>query len=152
MYAKRTEVSVSKSKEEIERVLARYGADAFSYSYDQMKAVVQFRMEGRILKYLLEMPPKNEFEFTPSKKWLRDEETASKEWEKACRQRWRALKLVIQAKLEAVACGISTFDEEFLSFIVLPSGDTVGGWMQPQIEAAYATGGMPPMLPVAPVK
>lgn len=69
-------------------------------------------------------------------------------WEQACRSRWRALYLIIKAKLEAVDSGISTIEREFLYDIVLPDGKTVGEYMAPQIEAAYTTGEMPPMLPM----
>ena len=67
----------------------------------------------------------------------------------ACRQRWRALLLVIKAKLEAVTAGISTIETEFLANIVLPDNTTAGEWMIPQIDQAYRTGQMPPMLPAA---
>ena len=77
----------------------------------------------------------------------RYQETVYKEWEKACRQRWRALLLVVKAKLEAVDVGITSFDEEFLAFTVLPDGSTAGDWMLPQIESAYDVGEMPKMLP-----
>ena len=43
-------------------------------------------------------------------------------WEQVCRQRWRALLLIIRAKLEAVASGITTLENEFLANIVLPDG------------------------------
>lgn len=66
---------------------------------------------------------------------------------KPARQRWRALALAIKAKLEAVETGIATFEEEFLNYIVLPDGVTVGEFIRPQIETAYATGTMPKMLP-----
>jgi len=60
---------------------------------------------------------------------------------------WRALALVVKAKLEAVEVGISTFDEEFLSNIVLPDNTTVGAHMIPQVERSYLDGSMPLMLP-----
>jgi hypothetical protein len=63
------------------------------------------------------------------------------------RQRWRALALVIKAKLEAVEAGISSVEDEFLSFIMLPNGSTVGEWVQPQIERVYESGSMPALLP-----
>lgn len=63
------------------------------------------------------------------------------------RQRWRALALVIKAKLEAVEAGITEFEEEFLAHIVLPNGGTVGQFMLPQVATAYETGQMPPLLP-----
>lgn len=34
------------------------------------------------------------------------------------------------------------------SFLNLPDGKTIGEYMAPQIETAYQTGTMPPMLPM----
>ena len=42
--------------------------------------------------------------------------------------------------------GITTLESEFLANLVLPDGGTVGDWLAPQIDEAYATGRMPPML------
>ncbi len=70
-------------------------------------------------------------------------------YDQACRQRWRALLLVIRAKLEAVTVGISTIETEFLANIVLPDNTTAGEWMLPQIDRAYRTDEMPPLLPAA---
>ena len=67
--------------------------------------------------------------------------------EQACRQRWRALALIVKAKLEAVEAGISSFELEFLPYPMLPNGGTVGAWALPRIALACATGQMPPMLP-----
>lgn len=77
-------------------------------------------------------------------------EAAKKEWEQAVRQRWRALALVIKAKLEAIASEISTFDDEFLANIVLPDGSVTGDWMRPQVAEVYRTGTMPALLPMLP--
>lgn len=44
---------------------------------------------------------------------------------------------MIKAKLEAVDAGILSFEESFMSNIVLPSGKTVAEEIGPQIEAAY---------------
>src|SRR5262245_44396717 len=73
-------------------------------------------------------------------------DAAFKEWEQACRQRWRALALAIKAKLEAVESGIATFEEEFLAYVVMPDGQTVGQHVLPNVERAYSTGQMPPLL------
>jgi len=72
---------------------------------------------------------------------------ATKRWEQACRQRWRALALVIKAKLEAVGSGISVFEEEFLANIVMPDGSTFGAYALPQIEHIYETRELPALLP-----
>lgn len=66
----------------------------------------------------------------------------------ATRQRWRALALWIKAVLEAAEAGITTLEEALQPFTMLPDGCTVGEWMALQIEAAYETGRMPPMLPL----
>lgn len=148
-YASNTTVSAEKSRAEIERILQRYGADQFMYGWDSDRAVIVFRMANRHIKFILPMPDKSarEFTHTQSKGTKRSEEQAYKTWEQACRQKWRALKLVIQAKLEAVEAGISIFDDEFMANIVLPNGSTVSQLMLPQIETAYEQGEMPKMLP-----
>ncbi|MDD3798409.1 MAG: hypothetical protein PHE36_04435 [Novosphingobium sp.] len=74
-------------------------------------------------------------------------DAALREWEQACRQRWRALALVIKAKLEAIDSGISEFDDEFMAHIVLPNGRTVSEEVRPKITSAYAGEGMPNLLP-----
>ena len=39
--------------------------------------------------------------------------------------------------------------DRVLANIVLPDNTTAGEWMLPQIDRAYRTGEMPPMLPAA---
>lgn len=51
------------------------------------------------------------------------------------RQRWRALLLVVKAKLEAIEAGISTLEHEFLANVVLPGGSTIGAELVPLMDA-----------------
>lgn len=148
-YAKDTTVSTERSRAEIERTLQRYGADQFAYGWDANRAMIQFRAERRLIRFVLAMPDPQDpaYTYTPTGKHLRDPGTAHREWEKACRSRWRALALVIKAKLEAIEAGISEFEHEFLANIVLPDQTTVGEWMAPQIEQAYQLNQMPSALP-----
>jgi exopolysaccharide biosynthesis predicted pyruvyltransferase EpsI len=53
----------------------------------------------------------------------------------------------IKAKLEAVEDESASFDEEFLAYLVLPNGQTVGDTALPGIENAYLTHEMPKLLP-----
>ena len=147
-YAENTEVPAGKSRDEIERTLQRYGAEQFAYGWEAGRAMIQFRAERRLIRFVIVMPDQNDpaYHFTPTKR-RRDREVALREWEKACRQRWRALALVVKAKLEAVESGIAEFEAEFMANIVLPDGTTVGEWMAPQIEQAYQTSLMPSALP-----
>lgn len=147
-YAATTTVSTEKSRAEIERTLQRYGAEQFMYGWDQDRALIVFHMKSRQIRFVLPMPDKNDRKFirTPTGK-QRTEQAAYKEWEQACRARWRSLALVIKAKLEAVEAGITIFEDEFMANIVLPNGGTVSQFMLPQIDAAYKTGVMPALLP-----
>ncbi|SDL79010.1 hypothetical protein SAMN05661010_02562 [Modicisalibacter muralis] len=147
-YAENTSVSSERSRAEIEQTLARYGADGFMYGWDGGTAVLAFQMHGRRIRFDLTMPDRNSDEYTLTETGReRAPAQAAKAWEQACRQRWRALALVIKAKLEAVESGITMFEEEFLAHIVLPGGNTVGNWMLPQVERSYQSGQMPPLLP-----
>lgn len=148
-YAANTEVPADRSRAEIERTLQRYGADQFMYGWSEDAAVVQFRMNERVVKFLLPMPDRDdpEFRMTPAGKRERTPEQQQKEWERATRSRWRALALVVKAKLEAVESGITEFDDEFLAHIILPDGSTAGQWLRPQLDEAYRSGRMPSALP-----
>lgn len=88
-YAKDTSVTSEKSRAEIERTLARYGAESFMYGWDQSKAMIAFDMNGRRLKFVLPMPDRDEFKYTPSKRQRRGPAAAEKAYEQAVRQRWR---------------------------------------------------------------
>ena len=146
-YAANTNVSSELSRIEIEKTLIRYGAENFCYAMAQGKAVIAFTMYGRQIKFILPLPTKDEFQLTPTGR-QRAENSQYEAWEQACRQRWRALNLVIKAKLEAVESGISMFEDEFMSNIILPDGGTVGDFMKPQIEQAYTQGIMPALIPM----
>lgn len=146
-YAESTAVSSDKSRLEIEATLRRYGADAFAYAWDGPAAMIKFRAHGRYIRFMLPLPDANDPEFTHHSRGRREPAAAQKAWEQATRQRWRALALVIKAKLEAVAAGISVFEDEFLAHVMLPNGETVGEWVRPQVAIAYEKGDMPKMLP-----
>lgn len=122
-YAARTQVSEEKSRSEIERILSRYGATRFMYGWNQDSAIIAFEAKGRNIRFQLPMPDKKRFTVSA--------------YEQNRRQRWRALTLAIKAKLETVESGISTFENEFMAFIVLPNGMNVSEWLSPQIQEAY---------------
>lgn len=145
-YAAQTTVTSESSRAEIERTLKRYGADQFMYGWDDEQALVRFRMKERYVEFQLPMPDRESPDFTRHSRGRRTPEQAEKLWQQATRQRWRALALVVKAKLEAVASEITTFEDEFMAHILLPNGKTVGAWMRPQIETAYEANKMPTML------
>jgi hypothetical protein len=107
--------------------MKKRGADQFLSGDDGKRAILAFRLKGRQLRFTLPL--------------------ATARNEQQIRSRWRALLLVIKAKLEAIDIGILTIEDAFLAETVLPDRSTVAEHMAPQIEAAYATGKMPPLLP-----
>lgn len=145
VYASETTVSAEKSRAEIEMILRRYGADRFMSGYDGRQAMVAFEAEGRRVKFVLPLPQVEEFALS-EKGRRRNREQMEAAYEQEIRRRWRALALAIKAKLEVVATGISSFEDEFMAHIMLPDGSTVGAWMRPQLENVYLTGKMPPLL------
>lgn len=148
-YAAKTEVSSDRTRLEIEHTLRRYGAEAYVYGWEENQATIQFKMSGKYIRMMLTLPDKAKFLLTPAKKYKRSEEDVVRAWEQASRQKWRALALVVKAKLEAVEAGITTFESEFLAHIVLPNRQTVGEWILPQVDQVYLNGGrdMPRLLP-----
>ena len=105
-------------------------------------------MSGRRVQIMLLMPSIDDYARTPrnSRRTAAAQRSA---WEQACRQRWRALLMIIRAKLEAVESVITTLESEFMANILLPDGGTIGEWLAPQIDEAYGTESMPPMLGAA---
>jgi hypothetical protein len=144
-YAANTDVSTDKTVSEIQRTLTRYGADAFCYGWESNRGLVTFRIKGKHIRIIVPLPNKNDnaFYLTPKRSQMRTRDQAVRAWEQACRQRWRAMALVIKAKLEAVDTGITTLETEFLAHILLPNGRTVGEMAIPEITKCYADGIMP---------
>lgn len=151
-YAANTEVSSERSKAEIERTLARYGANQFMYGWQTLGAVIGFRIGGRMFRIDIPMPDRNSraFQVTDTGRARKSQETINAAYEQAIKQRWRAAALYIKATLEAVESGITTLESAFLANTLLPSGETFGSWAAPQIEQVYLTGSMPALLPGLP--
>lgn len=148
-YAEDTSVSMDRSIGEIRTTLRRYGATSFMHMEREGEAVVMFEMQDRRILFRLPMPDRSnrEFTHTSGRGQARTASAAEQAWEQSCRARWRSLALVVKAKLEAVAAGITEFETEFMGNIVMPDGQTIGDHVRPKIAAAYQANEMPPLLP-----
>lgn len=132
-YASATKLSMSQTREDIEQLLYKHGADKFAYGNDLERgySMISFSIRiGKASRQVRMILP------------VRDEEN-----EQVKKSKWRCLYLAVKAKLVAVDEGISTFENEFMANIVLPSGQTMQEWASPQIEQAYKTNRMPELLP-----
>lgn len=146
-YAKDTRVSTEQTMTEMKRLLAKHGATAFIQGENLVDghAYVEFMLSGRQIRIVMTMPSREEYRYTPNNR-VRTGGGIESMWEQGCRQRYRQWLGIIKFKLEAVEIGITTLDREFLPDMVLPGGNRVEEWLAPQIEEAYQTGKMPPML------
>lgn len=122
-YAAKTTVPVAKTRQEIEDLLRRAKASRIVHIDEQLEAIVMFSLADRLIKIEVPIPGGAD--------------------EQRRRSLWRALLLVIKAKLEAVESEVSTVEQEWLAHVVLPDGRTVGQWIEPQIQIAYERGAMP---------
>lgn len=147
-YAQTTDVSIAKSKAEIETMLLRAGATKFMSGFDENQAAIMFWLRGKAFKFVLPIPDRNAKEFHVTGRWKTQAtpDQAFNNWEQACRSQWRALALAIKAKLVSVEQKIATFEQEFLSWIVTDDGRTVGERVIPQIEESAASGRSPRFL------
>lgn len=167
-YAEGTSVPMERSRAEAEKTLIRYGASGFHYGWQRRTepwphplgcgcggtneiagkpctrahygvpktlerevVLVEFLMGNRRVRLDVPMPHQAET-------------GSAAKAEAATRQRWRALVLVLKAKLEAVASGISTLEAEFLANIVTGDGQTVGQIILPRMSEAVAAGRLLP--------
>ena len=117
-FAARTRVPVEKTKAEIERLVKRYGAKGFASGWQGDAARIEFVAHNRHIRFTVMVP----------------------QAEQAARQKWRALLLLVKAKLEAVDAKIATFEEAFVGDIVMPDGKTVWEAAREPIKLAYDTG------------
>lgn len=115
------------------------------YANGNGQAAIMFEASHRRIKMTLPLPDPKAFEKSPKgRKWTKDQ--GLKAWEQAGRQRWRALALVVKAKLEAVESGVATFEQEFLAYTVLPGGKTVADTVLLEVAEAYETGKVKSLL------
>lgn len=124
-FAEDTKVPITQSLTEIERTVARYGGEQFIYAVADDRIIVGFSREGRQVRF----------------------QVAQSQDAQDNRRLARALLLVLKAKLEAVASGVSIFEDEFLANIVMPDGQLVSQHVRPRLAVAYETRDTPPLLP-----
>ena len=151
-YAEKTTVSDERTRGEIEMLVRRHGATEFMTGWSKSgRAIVGFRCSDRLVRFEMPRPREDDERFSfgarrvGGRRVSASERTEQKIQEEM-RRRWRALLLVIKAKLEAVETEITTFEQEFLAHIVLPGGQTVGEQVTKHIAESYESGKARPLL------
>lgn len=126
-YAARTTVSPENTQASIKKAIMGYGADEFGIAESRTQAMVTFKIEHLHVRVTIDLPEREGYR----------SESAT---EQAVRQRWRALLLVIKAKLEAVDAGVSTLESEFLPFVVMADNRTLGEHIIPRLAEIVRPG------------
>jgi hypothetical protein len=136
-FAEGTVVPVAKSRGEIEALVERAGATKFMSFFEAERAVIGFAMNGRFVRFDIALPDRTEKRFVlrPRSSWQADTiDNQKKRYDAELRRIWRSLLLVIKAKLESVESEITTFEQEFMPFIVTRDGRTIGQILLPQLD------------------
>jgi hypothetical protein len=140
-YAADTKVPAQRSRQEIETVLGKFGATAFGFMATPESNQIAFRFEDRAIRFTLPLPARDDHAFTHTPTGIRRSAAQQQvTYEQAIRQTWRALLLIVKAKLEAIRAGVATFDEEFYAYTVLPTGNTIYEETSTQVEEMIASG------------
>ncbi len=115
-FAARTKIPVDKTRLDIERLVKRYGAKGFVAGWHGPTARIEFLCVDRQIRLTVVIPDN----------------------EQAARQKWRALLLLVKAKLESVDARIATFEEAFFANIVMPdTGKTVWEMAREPVKLGY---------------
>jgi hypothetical protein len=125
-FAAYTKVPVEKTRMEIEKLVVGRGARSFATFLESSRGMIAFQLAERNIRFVVPIPPK-----------MKDQEI---------RSRWRALFLVIKAKLEGIDAGIETIEEAFLAHVVTPTGRTVMEEIREPLKLQYS-GQQVPLLP-----
>lgn len=148
-YAKGTSVSVEKSKAELDKLLAKAGASQRMMGSDDEAgaAFAFFSLSGRQVRIRIPLPKLTDRAVTnDGRGHRRNAEGIRVAHEQASRERWRQLLLLVKAKLEAIALGLSTVEREFLADIYLVDGRTVHQALVEDLDRMYRDGAMPKLL------
>lgn len=147
-YAHQTKVTRAATMAELEALLGKYGCVSFTSGTDQGDAIIAFELAGLRVLMRIALPGVNDRRFTHTDTGRnRHTDTVHAEHQAAIRATWRALLLFVKAKLVAVDQGLTTIEQEFLPYVLLPDGSTFSHHVLPEIRKAYATGVIPALIP-----
>ena len=143
-YAEGTSVPADRSQTEIRTLMMRAGATHYAFGEEPERAMVQFALHGRHYRFEVRRPTAEQIASRFAQRPVGNDwrPRIEAEW----RRRWRARVLWAKAMLELNDLEPGSFEQAMLAHLVLPDGQTLGGWATPQIAAVYERGGMPPLL------
>ena len=140
LYAKRTTVTAQKTAGDILTLLRGRGVTKTAMYEDERSAQIAFEMDGAAFRIALPLPDPNQKDFHYHSRGVRTQTESLRLYDAELNRRWRALFMVIKAKIVAVEEGISTMQAEFVGNVVLGDGRTVSETYAPQLGQLSALG------------
>lgn len=118
-YAEGTTVSVDRSRAELRRILVNHGVLRLAWASEPAGDIIQFEYGGQLFRLRVAYPTAGDLATTRRPRNLRAALEA--EW----RRRWRAIVLLIKAKLEFADGETTSLFRELLPYAVLTDGRTL---------------------------
>lgn len=157
-YAKRTAVSVSKSRGEIDALLRKWGANQLQWSDDHDEGLVMLRFlwkhreQSFVARFVIRVPPDQD---------LREEAKhattgvfSQTKYDKLAKRRGmvehRELALLLKAIFVAVDAGIISAEQVFLPFIEGSDGQTLSETIIPRLAEFHKHGSVKCLLETNP--
>lgn len=130
-FAEGTKVSVESSRGEITGILAKHGCMRMAWGTEPEGDTLQFELGQRHFRFRITRPTSDEvrrrdsgeYSYPHNVDW---QAKAEQEW----RRRWRAHVLLIKAKLEFIEGGDTSIEQEFMPYLVLSDGATLGEFVE----------------------
>lgn len=135
-YAEGTTVSVDTSRGELSGLLTAHGCQRMAWATEPDADTLQFFLGGNGYRFRIARPTEAEViaRWDDEHPYAAAGQRAKIDWRKNVdaewRRRWRALVLLLKAKLEFVEAGDTTLEQEFMSALLVEGGArTLGEWM-----------------------
>lgn len=149
-YAEGTKVAVTKTLAEIEDLVRKRGGQKFYRGEQEERMVLGWWQAERMVMFGVERPKLELFAKKPRGYGRRTVPEQLAAQEQACRSSWRALLLVIKAKLVSVESGVESFEEAFLAQLVVKDDEgrsvRFGTRAVRAINEAYTRNGPPQLM------
>lgn len=122
-FALGTDVPVGRTVDALTTLVRSAGAKDTLIAHGDERSIFGFRMRDRSIRFVIPTPRVEDFKRT-DRGVLRSDDAAARARAAEERRLWRALYLVVKAKLEAAESGVVSFEEEFFAHTVATNGRT----------------------------
>ncbi|MDO4244540.1 MAG: hypothetical protein Q4C89_00765 [Deinococcus sp.] len=124
-YATDTKVSVSSSQAELRKLFGKYGITSFGFAEQPGGAMLAFQAGGYSHRIFMPVRGEDDGAFAYAGTRRRDAKGRRAAAAQEERARWRALVLMVKAKLEYAAILSQSVESAFIEYRILASGRTV---------------------------